>query len=247
MYFQLLRSGGREGHDLSALRFCCSGGAAMPLEVMREFDERFQVNILEGYGLSETSPVATFNVLWRPKKVGSIGIPILGVEVRIFDDQDRELPVGEVGELVIRGFNVMKGYYRRPEATREAIRNGWLHTGDMGKKDEDGYIFIVDRKKDMIIRGGFNVYPREVEEVLYGHPAVAEAAVVGVPDPEYGEEVKAYLSLRPGARATAEEVLAYCRARLGGHKYPRLMEFLPSLPKGPTGKILRKELRARPR
>src|SRR5207249_6089140 len=196
-------------HDLSSLRFCCSGGAAMPVEVMREFDARYGVNILEGYGLSETSPVATYNVLWRPRKPGSIGVPIYGVDVRIFDDQDRELPAGEVGELVIRGYNTMKGYWRRPEATREAFRSGWFHTGDLGRKDDDGYIFIVDRKKDMIIRGGFNVYPREVEEVLYAHPAVGEAAVVGVRDPEYGEEVKAYLALKPGASASAEEVQAF--------------------------------------
>ena len=148
---------------------------------------------------------------------------------------------------MIRGYNTMKGYWRRPEATREAFRSGWFHTGDLGRKDDDGYIFIVDRKKDMIIRGGFNVYPREVEEVLYAHPAVGEAAVVGVRDPEYGEEVKAYLALKPGASASAEEVQAFCRERLGAHKVPRVIEFLPSLPKGPTGKILRKELRARPR
>jgi long-chain acyl-CoA synthetase len=245
MYFQLLRSAGADGHDLSALRFCNSGGAAMPVEVMREFDARFGVNVLEGYGLSETSPVATFNVLWRPKKVGSIGLPILGVDVRVFDPDDRELPTGEVGELVIRGYNVCKGYWRRPEATREAMRRGWFHTGDLGRKDQDGYLFIVDRKKDMIIRGGFNVYPREVEEVLYAHPAVAEAAVVGVPNEEYGEEVKAYLSLKAGMGVVPAEVVAFCRERLGGHKYPRLVEILPSLPKGPTGKILRKELRAR--
>ncbi len=251
MYFQLLRAGNPRGLDLSSLRFCSSGGAAMPVEVMREFDERFKVNILEGYGLSETSPVATFNVLWRPKKAGSIGLPILGVDVRIFDEKDREVPTGEVGELVIRGPNVMKGYWRRPEATREAMRGGWFHTGDLGRKDEDGYIFIVDRKKDMIIRGGFNVYPREVEEVLYGHPSVGEAAVVGVADSEYGEEIKAYVSLKPGTAAGPEEIsreiARYCRERLGAHKYPRLVEVLPSLPKGPTGKILRKELRQRPR
>ncbi len=247
MYFQLLRAGNPAGLDLSSLRFCSSGGAAMPVEVMREFDDRFKVNILEGYGLSETSPVATFNVLWRPKKAGSIGLPILGVDVRIFDEKDGEVPTGEVGELVIRGPNVMKGYWRRHEATREAMRGGWFHTGDLGRKDEDGYLFIVDRKKDMIIRGGFNVYPREVEEVLYGHPSVGEAAVVGVADPEYGEEVKAYVALKPGAAADPEEITKFCRERLGGHKYPRIVEILPSLPKGPTGKILRKELRGRPR
>ncbi len=217
----------------------------MPVEVMREFDERYKVNVLEGYGLSETSPVATFNVLWRPKKPGSIGQPIFGVEVKIFDDQDRELKPGEVGEVVIRGPNIMKGYYRRPEATAQAMRSGWFHSGDMGRGDEEGYFYIVDRKKDMIIRGGFNVYPREVEEVLYIHPAVREAAVVGVPNQEYGEEVKAYISLKPGARAEPQEIVAFCRKNLAASKYPRLVEILESLPKGPTGKILRKELRSR--
>ncbi|MBI4584475.1 MAG: long-chain fatty acid--CoA ligase [Planctomycetes bacterium] len=245
MYFQLLNFPDRDQYDLSSLRYCTSGGAAMPVEVMREFDERYKVNVLEGYGLSETSPVATFNVLWRPKKPGSIGQPIFGVEVKIFDDQDRELNPGEVGEVVIRGPNIMKGYYRRPEATAQAMRSGWFHSGDLGRGDEEGYFYIVDRKKDMIIRGGFNVYPREVEEVLYTHPAVREAAVVGVPNPEYGEEVKAYISFKPGTRAEPQEIVAFCRKNLAASKYPRLVEILDSLPKGPTGKILRKELRSR--
>jgi long-chain acyl-CoA synthetase len=205
------------------------------------------VKILEGYGLSETSPVATFNVLYKERKPGSIGEPIYGCEVEVFDEDDLQLAPGHVGEIVIRGFNVMKGYYRRPDATREVFRSGWFHTGDVGKKDEDGYLYIVDRKKDMIIRGGFNVYPREVEEVLYAHPGVREAAVVGVPDPEYGEEVKAYVSVKtgPGTREVAvDELRQHCRENLAASKYPRLFEILPDLPKGPTGKILRKELRA---
>jgi long-chain acyl-CoA synthetase len=247
MYFQLLHFPGADRYDLSNLKYCISGGAAMPVDVLHAFDERYGVKILEGYGLSETSPVATFNTLWKPRKPGSIGEPIFGCEVRIFDDADQELPTGEVGELVIRGYNVMKGYYRRPEATREAFRNGWFHTGDMGRKDEDGYLYIVDRKKDMIIRGGFNVYPREVEEVLYGHPAVREAAVVGVPDREYGEEVKAFVALKAGTEATSAALLSFCRENLAACKYPRLYEILPDLPKGPTGKILRKELRDRAR
>ena len=161
-------------------------------------------------------------------------------------EQDRELPAGEVGELVIRGYNVMKGYQKNPDATREAFRGGWFHTGDIGKKDDDGYLFIVDRKKDVIIRGGFNVYPREVEEVLYSHPAVSEAAVVGVANPEYGEEVKAYVALSEGASPLApDELRTFCKARLSSSKYPRQVEILPELPKGPTGKILRKELKAR--
>jgi long-chain acyl-CoA synthetase len=249
MYFQLLQVRDASRHDLSRLRFCFSGGAAMPVEVMKEFEGRYGVQILEGYGLSETSPVATFNVLYKERKPGSIGEPIYGCDVRVFDDEDRELPAGAVGEIVIRGFNVMKGYYRRTQATAEAFRSGWFHSGDMGRKDEDGYIYIVDRKKDMIIRGGFNVYPREVEEVLYGHPAVREAAVVGVPDPEYGEEVKAFVALKdgPGAQGAIDGIRRFCRENLSATKYPRLFEVLPDLPKGPTGKILRKELRQRAR
>ncbi len=245
MYFQLLKCPDREQYDLTCLKNCVSGGAAMPVDVMREFDETYGVNILEGYGLSETSPVATFNVLWREKKPGSIGQAIFGVDVRVFDDKDREVPVGEIGEIVIRGPNVMKGYYKRPEATAKALRNGWLHTGDMGRVDEDGYFFIVDRKKDMIIRGGFNVYPREVEEVLYSHEAVFEAAVVGIPDDQYGEEVKAFIALKPGALVQPDEIIRFCKERLAGSKYPRVVEVLDALPKGPTGKILRKELRGR--
>ncbi len=246
MYFQLLRAGSLPPEPL-ALRHCVCGGAPMPVELLREADGRLGVEVLEGYGLSETSPVAAFNALFRPRKPGSIGHAIFGVDVRIFDALDRELPQGEVGEVVIRGYNVMKGYLGRPEATREALRGGWFHTGDMGREDEEGYLYIVDRKKDMIIRGGFNVYPREVEEILFSHPAVAEAAVVGVSDEEHGEEVKAYISLRPQASAGIDEIRRFCRERLGAHKYPRLIEVLAELPKGPTGKVLRKELRRRPR
>ena len=203
-----------------------------------------QVNILEGYGLSETSPVATFNLMYRPKKIGSIGLAISGCEVKVVDGADKEVPPGEVGEIVIRGYNVMKGYYKRPEATEEAFRGGWFHTGDMGTMDEDEYFFIVDRKKDMIIRGGFNVYPREVEEVLYGHPAIREAAVVGVADEKYGEEIKAFVSLKEDCEVSVEELLDFSREQLSASKYPRLFEILDDLPKGSTGKILRKALRA---
>ena len=215
----------------------------MPVEVMHEFDKRYGVKILEGYGLSETSPVATFNVMHKPRKPGSIGEAILGCEVRIHDDEGREVADGEVGEVVIRGYNVMKGYYNRPDATAAALRDGWLHTGDMGRRDEDGYFYIVDRKKDMIIRGGFNVYPREVEEVFYGHAAIREVAVVGVPDEQYGEEVKAFVSLTDGSAVGEAELLAYGKENLAATKYPRQIEILPDLPKGSTGKILRRELR----
>ena len=243
MYVQLLRSSGADGHDLSALRFCNSGGAAMPVEVMREFDARFGVNVLEGYGLSETSPVATFNVLWRPKKVGSIGLPILGVDVRVFDPDDRELPTGEVGELVIRGYNVCKGYWRRPEATREAMRRGWFHTGDLGRKDEDGYLFIVDRKKDMIIRGGYNVYPREIEDVLRQHPGVRDVAVAGLASAEWGETVGAWVVISED-NLDESELLSFAADRLAAFKCPRVIVFVDELPRNALGKVLKQQLPA---
>ena len=244
MYFALLHHPGASPADLSSLTHCVSGGAAMPVEVMRAFDERFGVNILEGYGLSETSPVASFNRLDRPKKPGSIGLPIWGVEFRLVDGEGAVIETPDTpGEIAIKGHNVMKGYFRRPEADAEVIKDGWFHTGDVAVRDADGFYFIVDRKKDMIIRGGFNVYPREVEEVLYGHPAVAEAAVIGVPDDRLGEEVKAVVALKPGAEADGPALIAYCRERLAAYKAPRFVEIIAALPKGPTGKILKRELR----
>ena len=244
MYFALLNFEGAERYDLSSLKYCYSGGAPMPVEVMKDFDRKYNVSILEGYGLSETSPVATFNLMYRPRKIGSIGLAISGCEVKVVDGDDNEVPPGEVGEIVIRGYNVMKGYYKRPEATEEAFRGGWFHTGDMGTMDTDEYFFIVDRKTDMILRGGFNVYPREVEEVLYSHSSIREAAVVGVPDEKYGEEVKAFVSLKEGCEVSLDELLEFSRERLSASKYPRLFEILDDLPKGSTGKILRKSLRA---
>lgn len=243
MYFYLLNFPGADQYDLSALKFCVSGGAAMPVEVMHAFNRKYNVTILEGYGLSETSPVASFNHLDREPKPGSIGVPIWGIEMRVVDDQGREVPNGELGEIVIRGHNVMKGYYKRPEATAEAIRNGWFHSGDIAYRDDDGFFFIKDRVKDMIIRGGFNVYPREIEEVLYGHPAIAEAAVIGVPDQALGEEVKAVVALKPGHTATETEIIEYCKERLAAYKYPRIVEIRDTLPKTATGKILKRELR----
>ena len=189
MYVALLHTPDRADYDTSSLRMCISGGAALPVEVLRGFEEAFGVPVLEGYGLSETSPVASFNHPGRERKPGSIGTPIRDVRMRVVDGDDHEVPQGEVGEIVIRGPNVMKGYWQRPEATAEAISDGWFHTGDLARVDEDGYFYIVDRKKDLIIRGGYNVYPREIEEVLYEHPAVAEAAVIGLPHPALGEEV----------------------------------------------------------
>jgi long-chain acyl-CoA synthetase len=219
-----------------------SGGSAMPAEVMRGFERTFACTIVEGYGLSETSPVASSNRSDRERRPGSIGLPIDGVEMKVVDERDQELAPGEVGEIVIRGHNVMKGYWERPEATEEAMRGGWFHTGDLGRVDADGYFYIVDRKKDLIIRGGYNVYPREVEEVLYEHPAVLEAAVIGVPDPELGEEVAAAVVVRDAAQVEPDELRQFVRSQIAAYKYPRLIWFCPELPKGPSGKILKREI-----
>jgi long-chain acyl-CoA synthetase len=232
-----------ERRDTSSLRLCVSGGASLPVEVMRGFEEAFGCKVLEGYGLSETSPVSSFNFPDRERKPGSIGTPVGGVEMKVVDADGNDLPAGEVGEIVIRGHNVMKGYWNRPDATKEAIdADGWFHTGDMAKVDVDGYFFIVDRKKDMIIRGGYNVYPREIEEVLYEHPAVREAAVVGVPHPELGEEVAAAIALKSGADTTEDELREHVKSQVAAYKYPRSIWFVDELPKGPTGKILKREI-----
>ncbi len=215
----------------------------MPVEVMKAFEAKFNVTILEGYGLSETSPIATFNRLDRPTKPGSIGLPVWGVSVRLVDQEDNDVETNELGEIIIRGHDVMKGYYKRPEATAEAFRNGWFHTGDIGRRDEEGYIYIVDRVKDMIIRGGFNVYPREIEEVLMTHPAVSLAAVVGVPHERHGEEVKAYVILRGEATLSESELVAWSKANMADYKYPRIIVFRETLPMTATGKILKSELR----
>jgi len=246
MFFALLHHPSAGKYDLASLRIAVSGGAAIPGEVIQAFEGKFKTTILEGYGLSETSPTATFNFSAAERKVLSIGKPIFGVEVRIFDIDDKRLPAGKdhVGEIVIRGHNVMKGYWNKPEANVEAFKGGWFHTGDLGYVDEDGFFFIVDRKKEMIIRGGFNVYPREVEEVIYAHPAVAEAAVIGVPDERLGEEVKAVVALKPGAKASAEDIIDFVKERVAAYKYPRTIQFVDALPKGATGKILKKELKA---
>jgi long-chain acyl-CoA synthetase len=243
MYFALLHHEGGESYDISSLRYCMTGGAPMPVEVMNAFEEKFPVKVQEGFGLSETSPVASFGVLDRPRKAGSIGYPVWGVEMCVVDENDNPLPDEERGEICIRGHNIMKGYLGRPEASKEALRNGWFHSGDIGYRDEDGCYWIVDRKKDMILRGGFNVYPREVEEVLYAHEAVAEAAVIGVPHESHGEEVKAVVALAPGKSASEEELIAYCKQRLAAYKYPRVVQLVDALPKGSTGKILKRELR----
>jgi len=243
MYNAMLHSGGADDADASTLRVCMSGGAAIPVELIRGFEEKFKCAILEGYGLSETSPVASFNHPDRERKPGSIGTPIEGVEMQVWDDDGNEVAQGDVGEIVIRGHNLMKGYLNRPEATAEAINDeGWFRTGDMAKMDEDGYFFIVDRKKDLIIRGGYNVYPREVEEVLYEHPAIQEAAVVGVPDESLGEEVGAAVVLKQGESLDASDVKSYVKEQVAAYKYPRKVWFVDELPKGPTGKILKREI-----
>jgi long-chain acyl-CoA synthetase len=244
MYNAMLHCDRREEFDTSCLRMCGSGGSAMPEELMRNFEQAFDCMILEGYGLSETSPVASFNHPDRERKPGSIGTPIEGVEMKLVDDDGREVPPGEVGEIVIKGHNVMKGYWNRPEATEETIKDGWFHTGDMGKVDEDGYFFIVDRKKELIIRGGYNVYPREIEEVLYEHPAVQEAAVIGIEDEKMGEEVGAAVVLKQGQEVEADELKEFVKEQVANYKYPRKIWFADELPKGPTGKILKREIEA---
>ena len=228
---------------MRTLRTCVSGGAALPVQVLADFEKAFGCTVLEGYGLSESSPAAAFNHPNRPRKAGSIGTPIEGVEMRVVDLDGVEVPQGEAGQIQIRGHNVMKGYWNLPEATKETITaDGWLNTGDVGRVDEDGYFYIVDRTKDMIIRGGYNVYPREIEEVLYEHPAVAEAAVIGIPHDSLGEEVGAAVALKKGAAVTADELRDYVKARVAAYKYPRLVWLVDALPKGPTGKLLKREI-----
>ncbi len=236
-----------EGFDYakiaSTLKIACSGGASLPLQVLEEFEKRFNVPIVEGYGMSEGSPVVTFNQLDVGRKPGSVGTPVWGVDVKIVDDKGNEVPVGEKGELLYRGHNVMKGYYKQPEANAETFTDGWLHSGDIAIKDEDGFYFIVDRTKDMIIRGGFNVYPREIEEVMIKHQAVSLVAVIGVPDEKFGEEVKACVVLKQGISISEAELIAWSKEQMADYKYPRVIEFMPALPMSATGKILKKELR----
>ncbi len=247
MYWALLEHARASGADVgaaaSSLRVCASGGAPMPLELLREFERTFAVRILEGYGLSETAPVVAFNQLQRPSRPGTVGLPVFGVEVRCVDDHDNPLPAGERGEVVVRGPNVMKGYYGRPEATAEAMLDGWFRTGDIGQFDADGYLAIVDRKKDLILRGGFNVYPREIEEVLLTHPGVAQVAVIGIPDPRLGEEVKAVVVRRAAATLSEAELIEWAREQMAAFKYPRVIEFRDQLPTSATGKVLKRELR----
>jgi long-chain acyl-CoA synthetase len=245
MYVYLLHYPEADRFDSSSMLLWGSGAAPLPVEIVAPFEKRFGGRLLQGYGLTEASPVVSTHRYSGASKLGSVGQPIPGVEVRILDDDDRPLPTGEAGEVCVRGPGVMLGYYRMPDESARALRNGWLHTGDVGRLDEDGFLFILERKKDLIIRGGLNVYPREVEDVLYAHPTVAEAAVVGVADPLMGEQVLAFVVLRPGAAATADELAAFCQQHLARFKCPKQVRFVDALPKSPVGKILRKELRAR--
>jgi len=244
MYIALLTHPERAARDTSSLRVGISGGAPIPAEVLDEFEREFGVVILEGYGLSETASTTTFNVSAEERRVYSVGKPVYGVEIRICDESGRELPPGRgnVGEILVRGVNVMRGDHGRPRATAEAFAGGWFHTGDLGHIDSDGFLFVVDRKTDLIIRGGYNVYPREVEDVLYTHPAVREAAVIGVPDPRLGQEVKAVVALREGKHATEADLVEYVRERVASYKYPRSVEFRDTLPKGAGDKILKRAL-----
>ena len=248
MYWALLNHPKADDYDLTKiadnLRVCVSGGSAMPLEVLKGFEAKYNAPILEGYGLSETSPVACFNQFDSERKPGSIGYPIWGIEMKVVDLEDNEVPPGETGEIVIRGHNIMRGYYKRPEANAETLRNGWFHSGDIGKMDDDGFFYVIDRTKDMIIRGGFNVYPREIEETLLIHPAISLAAVIGIPNDEYGEEIKAFVVLKAGAEASSDEIVAWSKDTMAAYKYPRHVEIRESLPMTATGKILKTELRA---
>jgi len=230
-----------EGLRTDQLRFAMCGSAPVPAEVLKRFEETFQCLVVEGYGLSESTCRSTFNPPDERRRPGSCGLPI-GNEMRVVDEEDREVPDGTLGEIVLRGENILKGYHKNPEATSVAFRNGWFHTGDVGYRDADGFYYIVDRKSDMIIRGGENIYPREIDEVLYQHPAIATAAAIGVPDPLYGEEVAAFIVFKPGTEATEEEIIAFCSARLADYKCPKTVRFVEEIPKGPTGKLLKREL-----
>jgi len=246
MYWGLLNYSG-DTYDVAAigarLKKCLSGGASLPVAVLRGFEERYKVDILEGYGMSEGSPVVTFNQERIGRKPGSVGTPVWGVDVKIVDEEGREVAVGEKGEIVYKGHNVTKGYYKNPEANATVLLDGWLHSGDVGTMDEDGFFYVVDRTKDMIIRGGLNVYPREVEDVMMKHEAVSLVAVIGVPDDQYGEEIKACVVRKAGKAITENELMAWTKEHIAAYKYPRVIQFMEALPQSATGKILKKELR----
>jgi long-chain acyl-CoA synthetase len=230
-----------KGLRADQLRFAMCGSAPVPAEVMRKFEQTFNCPVIEGYGLSESTCRSTFNPPDERRRPGSCGLPI-GNEMKVVDDNDEEVAVGELGEIVLRGDNILKGYFKNQEATERAFRGGWFHTGDVGYRDQDGFYFIVDRKTDMIIRGGENIYPREIDELLYQHPAVAAAATIGIPDALYGEEVAAFIVLKEGMTPSEVELIDYCKAELADYKCPKSIHFVPEIPKGPTGKLLKREL-----
>ncbi len=232
------------GLKTEQLRFAMCGSAPVPAEVLKRFEETFHCLVIEGYGLSESTCRSTFNPPDERRRAGSCGLPI-GNEMKVVDDNDNEVAAGLLGEIVLRGENILKGYYKNPGATATAFRNGWFHTGDIGYRDADGFFYIVDRKSDMIIRGGENIYPREIDEVLYQHPAIAAAATIGVPDPLYGEEVAAFVVLKDGSRSDEQELVGFCRERLADYKCPKTVRFVKEIPKGPTGKLLKRELARR--
>ena len=246
MYWALLNFPGADKFDLARisanLRICNSGGSPMPVEVLKGFESKFQTKIIEGYGLSETSPVAVFNKV-ETARAGSIGFPVWGVQIRVVDERGRDVEIGELGEIIIRGHNVMKGYYKKPDATEAAIKDGWFYSGDIGRIDAEGFVYIADRVKDMILRGGFNVYPRELEEVLMTHEAVSLVAVIGIPSDEHGEEIKAFVVKKENSNATENELVEWCKTNMASYKYPRVVEFRETLPMTATGKILKRELR----
>jgi long-chain acyl-CoA synthetase len=243
LHYMLVHDPRTKNYDLSLWKVAMSGSAPLPVEVLRKFEEKFKIPMVEAYGLTEVTTAATANPVFGTRKPGSVGLPLPDLEVKIFDDQDHEVPTGEVGEVVIRGSAVMKGYYNNPEATAETLKGGWLHTGDLGKKDEEGYVYILDRKKDMIICSGYNVYPREVEELLHTHPAVMEAAVIGIPDPKRGESPMAFIIPRPGKKVTEEELIQFCKENLATYKAIKGVKFVAEFPRNPNRKVLKRELR----
>jgi len=240
--FKMMVDAQKEPIRLPFIRICLSGGAKLELNTFHEFREKYGLPIYEGYGLTEASPVVAFNPMDYRSKPGSVGLPISGIDIKIVDDQGKELTPGNVGEIIVRGPNIMQGYLNRPEATKEVLRDGWLYTGDIGKIDDDGYLYILDRKGDLIIKGGFNVYPKEVEQVIAYHPKVKEVAVIGVPDPIQGEEVKAFISLKMGKRINKNEIIEYCQEHMANYKCPKYITFLRSLPKSSSGRILKRKL-----
>ena len=243
LHYLLVSDPRTDGYDLSSWKIAMSGSAPLPVEVIKKFEAKFRIPMVEAYGLTEVTTAATSNPYNGVRKPGSVGLPLPELEVKIFSDDNRELPAGEVGEIVIRGPAVMKGYYNNPQATAETLKGGWLHTGDVGYLDEDAYLYIVDRKKDMIICSGYNVYPREIEELLHTHPAILEAAVIGIPDPKRGETPMAFVVTRPDRTVTEEDLIQFCRDNLASYKVIKAVKFIAALPRNPNQKVMKRELR----